>query len=53
MEEIKQKIDKLVSEYSGTDAEKNIYRLELEILVMLAEREQMKKDHEEVLDYLA
>ena len=40
----KQEIERLVSEYPGSD--KDLYRLKLKHLVLIAEREQLVSDYE-------
>ena len=58
MSKVKQEIEKIVKKYSEkeyagfNDNEKDLFRLELELLVLEAEREQMKKDHEETLRFI-
>ena len=51
MKQIKEEIERLVDKYPWPDS-KELFRLELEVLVAMAEREQMIKDHEEFMGNL-
>ena len=50
-DKIGQLIEKLVNKYPWSDS-KELFRTELEYLVAVAEREQMKKDHENTMKIL-
>jgi hypothetical protein len=48
---VKQEINKLKNKYSPKGGEE-LFKAELEYLVALVEREQMKKDHEQTMEIL-
>ncbi len=50
---VQDQIDKLVEDYAIRPWDRRLLRVELEILVTLAEREQMVKDHEDTMKLLS
>jgi hypothetical protein len=51
MTKTKQQLEKIVNEYA-TNTNKDLLKAELELLVLYAERDQIKKDHEKTLEIL-
>lgn len=49
---VKKEIERLVNKYPWGDS-KELFRAELEYLVLIAEREQLKKDHDETMKVIS
>ena len=49
---VQEKIDYLVEKYRDIFGNADLFKVELEMLVLLAEKEQMKHDHEQTMEIL-
>jgi len=52
MKEVEQQIKELLNKYANTATEKYLLEAELRLLISLAERDQMIKDHNSTLEIL-